>query len=195
MTQSYREPAERPKGLERPPSEFVYLANGTERRHAALRSLAGYLWLSAFVCGALIAALPYGGGVISLGVLAFVVWRWRHTRQPERIVVTIRDGAVEITGPKSSNSLSLSALRDVQLQTRTIAKAYADKMVGTAVVSMGVMPSVDVSRIVLIHEDDEGDLHELVLGDGYEASSQTTEWLGKLRVHLRKHGWVPADET
>ena len=195
MSPPYREPAERPAAREPPPAEFVYLANSTERRSAALRNLAGYLWLSAFACGALIAALPGVGSVLSIAVVALVVWRWRHTRRPERILVKIQAGVVEIAGTKTSPRFALSSLRDVYLQTRTVEKAYADKMVGTAVVSMAVMPSVDVSRIVLVHDDEDGEEHEIVLGSGYEPSSQIVEWLGKLRVHLRKHGWVPADEA
>lgn len=109
-------------------------------------------------------------------------------------MVRILDGVVEITGTAEPHTFPLGALRDVHLQTRSIEKVYADKLVGTAVVSMGVMPSVDVSRLVLVHEDDEHE-HEIVLGEGYDPSTHVMEWLGKLRLHLRKHGWVPADEA
>jgi hypothetical protein len=32
------------------------------------------------------------------------------------------------------------------------------------------------------------------LTDEYFAHMDSTEWLGKIRVFLRKNGWIPADE-
>lgn len=186
----YRELAERPKSAALAPTEFVYLAAATERRSAALRRVAGWLWLAAILCLVSVYAVPSIGGWLSLGLVAFVLWKWRESRKPERIVVSVKDGWVDVSSPTQSARFRLQELCSVELQTRSIEKAYADKMVGTVVVSTGVRPSIDVSRIVLVLDTDD----PLVLGTDYEPNSGVTEWLGKMRVFLRKHGWVPLDE-
>lgn len=192
----YRSPSQLPAPLAKPPTEFVYLAATHERRNGALRKMAGWLWLGAVGCVVVLVAVPQVGAWLVAGFLGFVTFRWLQGRKPERIVLTVRDGGVVVTLPSGEHRFELARLRQVELDTKAIAKAYADKVVGTAVVSLGVMPAIDVSRIVLVvdaeHEDEPP--RHLVLGSDFEGSSEVTLWLGKLRVFLRKNGWIPADE-
>lgn len=208
----YRSPSQLPEPLVKAPADLVYLAGAHERRNGALRKMAGWLWLGATVCLAVLVLVPQVGTWLLAGLVAFVTFRWLQNRKPERIVLAVRDGCVVITLPAGEERFELARLRQVELDTRSIAKAYADKVVGTAVVSLGVMPAIDVSRIVLVVDGegradpgdatrraDPGDAEgraarRIVLGSDYDPSSEVTLWLGKLRVFLRKNGWIPFDE-
>lgn len=192
----YRSPSQLPELLARPPTNFVYLAATHERRNGALRKMAGWLWLGAAGCVVVLVAAPQIGAWLLAGLAGFATYRWLQNRKPERIVVTVRQRIVEVALPSGVQQFELSRLRQIELDTKAIAKAYADNVVGTAVVSLGVMPAIDVSRIVLVVDaDDEDDPPQrLVLGSDFEGSSEVTLWLGKLRVFFRKNGWIPADE-
>ena len=51
------------------------------------------------------------------------------------------------------------------------------------------LPEVDQKRIMLV-----GKTGSVPLTEAYLASVDVTEWFGKIRVFLRKHGWVPESE-
>jgi hypothetical protein len=53
-----------------------------------------------------------------------------------------------------------------------------------------VGPKVDTARIVLIGASGR----EVRLTEDYLSHMHATEWMGKIRVFLRKHGWLPEDE-
>ena len=53
-----------------------------------------------------------------------------------------------------------------------------------------VGPKVDTARIVLVSASGR----QVTLTQDYLAHMSATEWLGKIRVFLRKHGWLPEDE-
>ncbi len=190
----YRSPATLPEPLAIVPVELVYLAAINERRNRALRRMAGWLWLGATLCAVALVLMPHLGAWLAAAFVPFLTWRWLLNRKPERIVLAVRDGWVELASPSGKARFQLARVRQVELDTKTIAKAYADKFVGTAVVSLGVRPAIDVARIVLVLDEDDDETRRVVLGSDYEGISEVTAWLGKLRVFLRKHGWIPIDE-
>lgn len=155
--------------------------------------MAGWLWLSGTVCVITVWTMPSIGGWLSVLLVLAILWQWRKNRKPERIVLTVEDGWLLVNSQTLAARAKLDDVQSLELETRSIERAYADKMVGTVVVSTSVRPAVDVSRIVLVH--DRGDATErVVLGTDYEPHSQVIESLSKLRVFLRRHGWLPADE-
>ncbi len=52
-----------------------------------------------------------------------------------------------------------------------------------------VAPEIENARIVVV-----GKRGEARLSEEYLAHMEASEWLGKVRVFSRKHGWVPRDE-
>lgn len=190
----YRSASQLPEPLAKVPTEFVYFASINERRNGALRRMAGWLWLGTSLCVVALVLVPQLAAWVSGAFVAGVFGRWLHDRRPERIVLEVREGWVRLASPSASEHFELARLREVELDTKSIAKAYADKVVGTAVVSLGVMPAIDVSRIVLVLDEGEEGTRRIVLGSDFEANSEVTAWLGKLRVFLRKNGWLPPGE-
>ena len=189
MPAPYRAPGELPRPLEIP-SEFVYHAAAHERRHAALRKTAGWMWAAGVAIVLTFTIAPSVGVWVAPILLLAIGYAWRRGRRPEKIVLLVEGGELRIASETLSEHRPLESLLQVELETKAIAKSYADKVVGTAIVSMAVMPEYDASRIVLVFDDDV----RLVLGTEFEPSSEVTAWLGRLRVFLRKHHWIPVDE-
>jgi hypothetical protein len=88
--------------------------------------------------------------------------------------------------------MRLDELANVELDTKTIrqveqggsaipAMRFADSRVG---------PELDRARILLVCDDET----RIPLSEIYGVHMQTSESFGKMRVFLRKHGWVPEDE-
>jgi hypothetical protein len=186
----YRDPAPDPPA----PAELAYFAAGSRNES----SVAVMFQLFSVPLVAAVAGAALVGPWAGLGALAasgaFVVWRRRSatTAQGARLRVE-RGDLVVLTarGAKETARGRLASLRDVALETKTIQMVQEGSSAIPAMrfIDTKVGPSVDKARIVLVFE-----AGEVRLGDDFVAHMDATEWLGKIRVFLRKHGWVPADE-
>jgi hypothetical protein len=85
----------------------------------------------------------------------------------------------------------LRELHDVALDTKTIQRVTdgPSAILMMRYIDARPQPEVDVARIVLV-----GKKESFTLSDEYLAHLDASEWLGKIRVFLRKNGWVPEDE-
>jgi hypothetical protein len=187
----YRAPAARSDA----PPEFTYApdSRANESSAAVMFQLFSLPLLAGVI--AAVAIGPNSALVAIAATAALILWRRRSRRkkggailriEAREVVVLTRDGSKERT------RASLSNLLDVSLDTKTIrmveeggsaipAMRFADSRVG---------PELDKARIVLTFEGGR----RLPLTDEHGAHMETTEQLGKMRVFLRAHGWIPEDE-
>ncbi len=136
---------------------------------------------------------PTVGLVSMVASAALGVWWWRRPAS-DGFLLTVEKGALVVArsrGARPIATLPLETLRNVSLDIKTIQRVEEG---GSAIPAMRVLDSrvgveVDTSRIVL-----QGEGPAVPLGNLYIAHMDATEWLGKIRVFLRKNGWVPADE-
>ena len=136
------------------------------------------------------------GAILGLvGGAAFGVRSWRARTKVVSTVLSIEDGALLVAVGDRWNdceSIRLGELADVALDIKTIQRVMdGDGAIpALRIADSKLGPSVDTARIVLV--DASG--REVRLGDDYLPHSEATTWLGKIRVFLRQHGWVPEDE-
>ncbi len=130
-------------------------------------------------------------GLVAAG--AFLVWRWRRRGDPDTIVMVIESGELVVhAGRRPVARVRLRDVEDVALDTKSIRPLQEGGSAIPAVrfIDSKVGPEIDVARIVLVGEGGSVRLHE-----DHVAHMTATEWVGKIRVFLRKNGWVPLDET
>jgi hypothetical protein len=86
----------------------------------------------------------------------------------------------------------LSHLADVALDVKTIERVSdgGGAIPALRLIDSKVGPKVDTARIILV----DGDGREVCLTEDYLPHSMATDSLGKIRVFLRKNGWIPEDE-
>src|SRR5262249_20724692 len=86
----------------------------------------------------------------------------------------------------------LSDLANVSLDIKTIERVMDGDSAIPAMrfIDAKVGPKVDTGRIVLVGTNGR----EVRLTDDFLPHMHCTEWLGKVRAFLRKHGWLPEDE-
>lgn len=190
----YRESADPEDGKSAPPRELHFLAVDRAARKGqgmALLQLFGLPVVVGVVASAIFT--PTVGLVALVGSAVLGVWWWRRPASTG-LLLTVENGALVVArfrGARPIATLPLETLRNVSLDIKTIQRVEEG---GSAIPAMRVLDSrvgveVDTSRIVL-----QGEGPPVPLGDLYIAHMDATEWLGKVRVFLRKNGWVPADE-
>ena len=136
------------------------------------------------------------GGVAGLlGAGAYSVWSWRARKRGGGAILRVEGDLliVAVRGDASlTESFRLSDLANVALDVKTITRVIDDAgpVPGARLIGPRVATKVDIARIVLV----EGGGREVLLTEEYVAHLEATDWLGKIRVFLRKHGWVPEDE-
>ncbi len=120
-------------------------------------------------------------GIAALG-LCVVALLYLRTMREGRFVLRVQDGILEVTrerprapGPR----ISLGELDDVTLERR---KHNASGRGGA---------SAERVRLAL---ERRAPLDPVFFPDEAIASIEGQEWQGKVRVFLRKHGWVPRSE-
>jgi hypothetical protein len=108
------------------------------------------------------------------------------------VILHVDRGELWITSAKRTlaERMQLDGI-DVVLDTVTIQKVQEG---GSAIPAMRfidatVAPDQDTARIVIV-----GGGERYPLTEDYVAYMEATEWFGKIRVFLRKNGWVPLDE-
>jgi hypothetical protein len=135
------------------------------------------------------------GAVAGLAAGAvYGVWSWRARKKAGGAVLQVEGDVVRVAirGRRIIRDIRLGDLDDVTLDVKTIERVMDGSSVLPAVrlIDSQVAPKVDTARIVLV--DTEG--QELRLTDEYLPYSDATDSLGRIRLFLRKHGWVPEDE-
>ncbi len=129
-------------------------------------------------------------GMIASAIAA--VWWWKRAPALDGVVLHVERGELSVTTSKSSLSSRFALDEvDVELDTKTIQKVQEG---GSAIpalrfIDATVGPDLDVARIVIV-----GRSQRLPLTDDSVPYMEATEWFGKIRVFLRKNGWVPRDE-
>lgn len=177
-----------------PPLELIYRPSGSDRQIAPVRRALKTALLAAPIAIALaLFGAPTSSTFVMGGAIVFAVWRWRQTADMSGIRLRYEHDQLLITFGRSDVPLRvpLRHLRNIQLDSKTIAKV-SHEVRPDGVISMSGRPMVvDVSRVVLVLAEPEEPIH---LTEDYVSHSECLEWLGKIRLFLRLHGWLPEDE-
>ena len=175
-----------------PPMELVYGAEsggGTKPSMAIFQLFAVPLVVAAVMS---VAISPNAGLVGLIASALVLVYLWKRKKTPDT-VLRVESGAVTVLKRgKPTARFSLTELTNVRLDIKTIQRVQEG---GSAIPAMRfidskVGPELDTARIVLITEDDR----ELPLTEDFLSHMDSSEWLGKIRLFLRKHSWIPQDE-
>ena len=131
------------------------------------------------------------GIAVSLGL---GLWLWRR-RPTQGVVLRVEGDQLRVlsrSGKVEKARFRLDDLVDVALDTKTVRPVQegASAIPAMRFIATRVGPDVDKSRIVLVGRDGPS----VPLSDEYVAHMDATEWLGKIRVFLRRQRWVPEDE-
>lgn len=191
LVRPYREPASREPDEPPPPAELFFESEDAEARRNSIQLLLAVPALVAVVLGGIVSPEAGLGGLVVSGVGAFAFWK-----RPRKHGFVFRvDEVLTVTESASGTTLvrvPLDGLFDVRLDTKTIQRVQEGSSPIPAVrfSEATVGPEVDTCRVVLVTRGDEF----VSLGDTFVAHMHATEWLGKIRVFLRKHGWLPLDE-
>lgn len=193
------EPMATKRERERPTNEFLYEPTTSERRGTPVAILQ-LVTVPAVVGVTLTMLVNETVGLIGL-VTSGVGVVWWYKRGPMRgdaRLLRIEDGRDDkmllITRPngKPLDAVRLRDVMNVELDTKTVEMVQegASPIVAVRMIESKVGPAVDKSRLVIALANKK----QIRLGDEFQAYMDATEWTGKIRVFLRKHGWVPNDE-
>jgi hypothetical protein len=176
--------------------QFVYAPLNKIGREGGLLFLYRLFWLPVMLTTAAGWIAGSAGAIVGLvGSAGVVLWTWQARKRVgwailrvdgDMLTVAIRNRQI------SYESLELSSLVDVTLNLKTIERVIdGDSAIpAMRLVSPKVAPKLDVAQVVLV--DASG--REVRLAEDYLPHFEATDWLGKIRVFLRAHGWVPEDE-
>ena len=202
---------------ERACAELVYVASDQER-HIGPARVALQIGIAGTVGGAVAAAsgLPEVGAGIILASAALGFWRWRRAPDVAGVLFRVEDGVLVVSVRGTNKVLArtrLQDLRNVSLDTKSIRKVEPGRDVVPAVqfINNQVGPEIDVARILLEIRGNgpatqseaerrtlEGESHPRMstirLTEAFLAHTDSVEWVSKIRVFLRSHGWLPEDE-
>jgi hypothetical protein len=131
-------------------------------------------------------------GLVTLVVSVFGMYMWwRRRTGGEVFYLDVDQGKLTVTSASVNETLGLLKLLAVELETKTIQRVQeGDSMiVGMRFIDSKVGAAVDTCRIVLRTES-----KTVRMGEKYIAHMDAVEQVGKIRVFLRKHGWLPEDE-
>jgi hypothetical protein len=155
-------------------------------------------WLFAMPPAVAAFAGGLGGSTVAivalLGALALAVGLRRSRTRITGAVLLVEDNTLTIVlgdahGPH--DRFGFDDLLNVTLDVKTIQPLIDGPSAIPALrMASTVAPAVDTARIVFVGETG----NEVRLTEEYLPHMVATEWLGKVRVFLRKNGWVPEDE-
>jgi hypothetical protein len=189
----YRQSA-RPQKTVNVPPELVYAP--VDRSTASAYGAVLMMFTIPILLGGAVAALvhPIAGLVALIGTGVFG-WRRRKGAAAgtgEGAVLRVEDGKVHVRLYHSKDDIRfrLRHLQDVQLELRKVERLQeAGAIPGLRLANATVAGAVDHGRIVLVTRR-----RHILLTKSYFSNTESTEWLGKVRVFFRKHGWLPTDE-
>lgn len=120
-------------------------------------------------------------GMLILGAYLYV--RWRRARSRPHAIFRVEHGVLRLTGPFVADvELALEKLVDVRLDTKTIQRVVE-------LSARAVGDETETARVELVRRNDS-----IFLTRDYLSYIDSSEWAGRIRRFLRKHGWCPADE-
>lgn len=176
------------------PVELVCTALDRDIGRKAGVGVLQFLMLPATVGGLL---APWCGWVAGLcgtvGTGLFILRWWRRQRRVEDCVLRVEDGKVAVWSRGLQRTcLRFGDLADVALDSKTIRPVVdgGGWIPAARLIDTRVSPDVELSRVVLI----DGEGHAIPVGDRYIAHLDAMEWLGRIRLFLRKNSWIPEDE-
>lgn len=141
--------------------------------------------------GFMASVTPVAGVAGAVGTLMGVGLYSRKARRATGLRLTVEDGTLHAHHDgRLAAVVGLDALREVVVDSKGIQRVTFHQEVGAALPDTRVGGQVDIARIALVCEDGQ----RLVLTETYAAYSECMEHFGKVRVFLRKHGWLPEDE-
>lgn len=196
MNRPYREAASgasMPRAL---PAELVCTSLDPDRRSRPGMAVL-QLFLLPLIAGKLVSLFaPVGVSVpVMFAAAVLIVRGYLRGRHAQNCILQIEDETllVRAAGSKRPRALvPLADLSDVVLDTKTIQRVVEGPSMVAAVryIDTRTNPDVDVARIVLVERDGT----TIRLGEKFLAHMDAVDSLGKIRVFLRKHGWLPDDE-
>ena len=184
-----------PSPDEVPPSELVYPAVEQDA-HTGSAVAMFKLFTLPMLAGVMmsVATTPTFGLVALVATAAFVLFRMRKAKSSSWVVVRVEAGEAVLIAheDKSTKGRFRLADLDVTLDTKTIRRVQEGQSAVPAVrfLDSRVGPELDIARIVFVNA--AGDA--VPLTEAYVSHMDAIEWFGKIRVFLRKHGWLPEDE-
>lgn len=188
----YRTPTP-PAQSETPPPELHYVAIDRSRRgNSATASFK--LFALPILVG--IAVLVVGTPELSLAAMiasavGSVVW-WRRAPTAGSVVLRVDDGVLRVLARGGRDALR-APLADVDVELDSESEERVQE--GSAMVadlrfiSAAVGPPVETARIVVVAKG-----QRVPLTEERVPHMDAAEQYGKIRVFLRKHGWLPRDE-
>jgi hypothetical protein len=190
----YRTNAPRPPEKRRP-QELVYSSFERDFGMSGLLKSWFFLFTVPFLAFGLIGGLA--GPVLGVVAAAGALWstlRWQRGRRlAGKKVLHVEKGVLTVEPRAEGARGARFSLRDldVVLDTKTIRKVLdGDAMLPVVrFTSSKIGPELDLTRIVL-----SNDLERYAMSEHFLSYTEALEWFGKIRVFLRSHGWVPADE-
>src|SRR5579859_1911401 len=190
----YRDAAAPPESERDTPAELVCTPLDRDRRSqpalAVFQLFAAPLVVGAATSLVATPTVAFAAMLVSAGILW---WWWRRTARGKSVVFRVERGSLCLFLPRSIGaSIPLADVVDVALDTKTIRPIQEGSSAIPAIrfIDSRVAPEVDTARIVLCTRDGRS----VPLSEAYVAHMEATEWMGRIRVFLRKHGWVPEDE-
>jgi hypothetical protein len=195
MSSVYREPARpKKKDPEAPPTELDFnpVDRSTGTSQGAIMVVIGIPILA----GAALAALvhPIVG---LLGMIGTGYWGWKRRHGAasgtgEGAILEVKEGVlrVHLKHANDVGRFQLKQIHAVELELRKVERLQeAGAIPGLRLQNATVAGAIDNGRIVIVSKT-----KRFTLTKSYFSNTDSTEWLGRIRVFLRKHGWVPLDE-
>lgn len=136
--------------------------------------------LTVFLAGGLAKLVSPTAGLIGLGASIAVILLRRKPSQG-RFVLRVAEDFLEVTRERPTSAATRIALADVLNVT-------LDRQTQQAAGRGGATERVHLALERRAPEE------PIVLPEERITPIEAQEWQGKVRVFLRKHGWVPADE-
>jgi hypothetical protein len=134
-----------------------------------------------------------GGVAAVVTALPVLVWWARASKRRLVKVLRVENGVLTVTPRDGLSEATHFYLRelDVVLDTKTVRKVVDGNSMLAAVrfTDSKIAPEIDMSRIVLTSGDER-----YLLSDHFLSHTEAVDSFGKIRVFLRKNGWLPADE-
>ncbi len=185
----YRAKAE-PAPSRAAPAVFELTWQDAERRfHGGHMNFA--LWGTTTASVAAVTVSPWLA-LVTLGLGAGLTAMAARATRPAALRVEVHDEVVRVVAPDGATqrSLPLGAVRDLVVLRKGIQRVVYGQAVGDPMPHTTLSPEVDIARIAFVTDD--GGEHPLTTS--YASYSECMERFGRLRVFLRKQGWLPADE-
>lgn len=177
-------PAERPRALDVPWSDAENTMNPMK------------VWMC-FALGVM-ALLALGNVVFPLGVAfcamfwGYGLWYARTMRRADVVRFEMVGDEVGVSREGGAPEyFALSSIRDVEMETKDIRRVSYEQQVGAPLPTTNVSAEVGVKRMVIVLD---GPARRALVTTSYSSASHCTEQFGKVRVFLRRNGWLPLDE-